>query len=463
MASYLRKGCVTGKQSIADECFRLEPGTILTRSASGNLSTKRYWHGNAFSSRKKLKQTRQPIDYVNELENLLTDAISIRTIADVPLGAFLSGGIDSSTVVALMQKVSSTPINTFSIGFSEAEYDESNHAALIAKHLGTHHTQLVVTAQDALDAIGVMDEVYDEPFADASQIPTYLLSKLTREHVTVALSGDGGDELFAGYSRYYHAQKLKKKLLGIPAPLRLILGKSIKTIPQPLYKILARCAPEKYRTSLAGDKLPTLADLLLEHNDAKLYRAVSSHSNNPEALIPGLQNTLASAEFEEEKDDFLRHMQRDDLNCYLPDDILTKLDRASMFVGLEARVPILDHRIVEFAATLPTDINHRNGEAKWILKQVLYRHVPKELVDRPKMGFGAPIGQWLRNELHDWADNLLNDKEIRHLELLNYTSLDEKWRQHRKNFANWEYHLWDILMLHGWLQHRLHNRILSTE
>lgn len=453
LASYFRKGCIEGKQSIANDCFRLEPGTMLTRTTNGDIRIKRYWHGNSFDTKGCATKTENTSDYIDELEQLLTEAISIRTIADVPLGAFLSGGIDSSTVVALMQKVSSTPVNTFSIGFSESDYDESSHAALIADHVGTNHTQLVVTAQDALDAIRVMHKVYDEPFADASQIPTYLLSKLTREYVTVALSGDGGDELFAGYSRYYHALKMRESLSKIPTPISFMVGKSIKSIPRPVFQVLAKFAPEKYRTSISGDKIPTLAELMIKQDDRKLYNAVSCHFNNPEELVPGVPKTTTSID-EGEIINFLRHMQRDDLNGYLPDDILTKLDRASMFVGLEARVPILDHRIIEFAAKLPNDVNYRNGEGKWILKEVLYRHVPKELVDRPKMGFGAPIGVWLRNELHDWADDLLHDKAIRQIDLLDYNSFDRKWDQHRKKIANWEYHLWDVLMLHGWLRHR---------
>lgn len=454
LSSYLRKGCVSGKQSIASHCYRLEPGTMLSRDAQGEVSITRYWHGNEFNAcPSAATNANQPEHHIDQLESLLTDAISIRTIADVPLGAFLSGGIDSTTVVALMQKVSSTPVNTFSIGFSEAKYDESSHAAATADYLGTAHTQLMVTAQDTLEAIPLLPEIYDEPFADPSQIPTYLLSKLTRQHVTVALSGDGGDELFAGYSRYFNTLNREESLLRIPGAMRYALGKSMQLAPGSLCRAASPYVSEKFRKYLSGDRLPALADILIKYNREKLYQLATSYYNQPELLITDYDAEAVKAE--NEIDDFLRYMQCDDLNNYLPDDILTKLDRASMFVGLEARVPIIDHRIVEFASRLPTDLKYRDGEGKWILKQVLYKHVPKELVDRPKKGFGVPIGQWLRKELLDWADDLLNDQTIRDMKLLNYKLLDHKWSQHRQSIANWENHLWDILMLHGWLRHRL--------
>ncbi len=374
------------------------------------------------------------------------------------VGAFLSGGIDSSTVVALMQAQSSRPIKTFTIGFHEKDYDEAVHAKNIAKHLGTEHTELYVTAQEALDVVPLISEMYDEPFSDVSQIPTYLVSRLARSHVTVSLSGDGGDELFGGYQRYFRTVAIWKWLERVPSPVRRAVSHLIQsTSPHAIdlaYELVRPLVPQKTRFSAVGDKAHKLASMLDSQSPAAIYLHALSHWPEPTDIVLGSHET---DDFDQAfaqtawLPSFEERMMLTDLVNYLPDDILTKVDRASMAVSLEARVPIIDHNVVEFAWKLPMRFKIRNGTSKWILRQVLYKHVPRELVERPKMGFGVPIDHWLRGPLRTWAEDLLSEDSLNRQGLFNVNAVRTKWKEHISGSRNWQYLLWDVLIFQNWL------------
>jgi asparagine synthase (glutamine-hydrolysing) len=372
-------------------------------------------------------------------------------IADVPLGAFLSGGIDSSTVVALMQSANVGRVRTFTIGFAEADYDEAPHAAAVARHLGTDHTELTVTARQARDVIPHLPELYDEPFADSSQIPTYLVSAMTRKHVTVALSGDGGDELFGGYNRYQLTQRLWRNLSVMPLPLRSAVARAITAIAPDQWTRLLSALPGR-RPAEIGDKIYKAAALLGQRDPGALYLQLVTHWN-PAAVALGVaetQGVLFDQHIASEFPDLLSRMQFLDLVTYLPDDILTKVDRASMAVALEARVPLIDHRVVEFAWRLPQRMKIRNGQSKWALRQILDRHVPRAIMERPKMGFGIPLGEWLRGPLRDWAEHLLSEQRLREAGLLDTALVRRRWQEHLGGRHNWQYLIWDVLMLEAW-------------
>jgi asparagine synthase (glutamine-hydrolysing) len=388
----------------------------------------------------------------DQLEALLQDAVKRRMMADVPLGAFLSGGIDSSTVVALMQSAGMGTTKTFSIGFDNAGYDESQHAAAVARHLRTDHTELTVTAQQARDVIPKLPLMYDEPFADSSQIPTYLLCALTRKHVTVALSGDGGDELFAGYNRYQLARKFWRGISLLPRPVRSAIADAVTSISPTQWSFGASVLPKKQRYAEAGDKIHKIAAALRISDSSALYRRLVSNWE-PAEVMPGVaepRGLLWEESVAQDFPDLLQRMQFLDLVTYLPDDILTKVDRASMAVALEARVPLIDHRVVEFSWRLPSHAKIRGGKGKWLLRQVLYRHVPEHLVERPKMGFGIPLGDWLRGPLRDWAGHLLSKDRLDEAGLVDSTVVRKHWDEHQKGTRNWQYLLWDVLMLEAW-------------
>jgi asparagine synthase (glutamine-hydrolysing) len=373
-------------------------------------------------------------------------------IADVPLGAFLSGGIDSSTVVALMQAARSGKVRTFSIGFDIPGYNEAPQAAAVARHLQTEHTELTVTAEQALDVIPRLPEWYDEPFADSSQIPTYLVSAVTRRHVTVALSGDGGDELFAGYNRYQLAQEFWRALSLMPQGLRNSAAAALSAVRPDRWTSLLSALPARLRVPQIGDKLHKVATVLKQGNADAVYRRLVSHWE-PSEIMPQARepdSLLDDKNLAGEFPDLLARMQFLDLVTYMPDDILTKVDRASMAVALEARVPLLDHRVVEFSWRLPRAAKVRGSTSKWILRQVLYRHVPPALVERPKMGFGIPLGEWLRGPLRDWAEALLEEKRLREADLLDVATVRRFWKEHLDGSRNWQYLIWDVLMLEAW-------------
>ncbi len=391
----------------------------------------------------------------DELDKLLRDSVGMRMISDVPLGAFLSGGFDSTMVVAQMQAQSSKPIKTFTIGFNEQGYNEATHAKVVANHLGTDHTELYVTPQQAESVIPKLPQIYDEPFSDSSQIPTFLVSELARQHVTVSLSGDGGDELFYGYGRYLLGDNVWRKLTMLPLPIRRFLAYILRHTPTRLVDNIQSLFPSRMQVSNLGDKLPKLADFLSHQSQSLFYRDLVSHWKNTESIVLGaseprtiFSETTSLPKFSDARE----RMMFLDMMTYLPDDILTKVDRASMAVGLEARVPLLDHRLVEFAWKVPMKYKYRDGQAKWLFRQVLDRYVPRELMERPKMGFGVPIEHWLRGALSDWAESLLDEKSIKEDGIFSPEPIRDMWKQHKSGERRWHYYLWDVLMFQSWLE-----------
>jgi asparagine synthase (glutamine-hydrolysing) len=394
-------------------------------------------------------------EVVDELEELLTAVVKSRMESDVPLGAFLSGGVDSSTVVALMQKSSSQQVKTFTIGFSEAGYDESPHAKAVAQHLQTDHTELKLTASDALAVIPKLSRIYDEPFADSSQIPTYLVSALAREHVTVALSGDGGDELFGGYDRYRVFERLHKYRNAIPQTVLKTSGKLLGSLSIETWNKIGRSpisaiAPKSVRVR-TGERVHKLSKLLQSRGDGDLYEQLSSVNPDPASLVIGYVEQTSEIERTFYRSSFEDAMMTDTYN-YLPDDILVKVDRASMAVSLEVRVPLLDPELFSFAWGLHPDDRVKNGIGKWPLRQLLNRYVPAEIVERPKMGFGVPINKWLRGELRGWASELLDGQLLREQGYFHAEPIVQMWDEHVSGRADRSAELWPILMFQAWYQ-----------
>jgi len=457
---FMRHNYVPAPWSIFKDIWKLSPGCFVqfAQPERGRGEVKPYWLARSVAE----TGLREPFtgteaEATDEIERLLRRSIAGQMLADVPLGAFLSGGIDSSTVVALMQAQSSRPVKTFTIGFHEGEYNEAEHAKLVARHLGTDHTELYVTPREALDVIPKIPHLYDEPFADSSQVPTFLVCQLARRHVTVALSGDAGDELFGGYNRYFWAMRIWRRLGGVPFFLRRAGAAAVRSMSPAgwnrLFTLLRPLVPGRLRYANPGDRLHKLAGMFGADCPEAIYQYLVSHWDEPARLVLNSQepaspifdssSRLGSKEFEQ------RMMYLDTLT-YLPDDILAKVDRAAMGVSLETRVPLLDHRVVEFAWRLPLNMKIRDGQGKWLLKRVLDRHVPRELIDRPKMGFGVPIDHWLRGPLREWAEDLLSDSRLRAAGYLDPAPIREKWTEHLSGRRNWQYLLWDALMFEAW-------------
>ncbi len=461
VALYLRFGYVPAPRTIYQHVHKLQPGTVATwRSPQQPPQITEYWS----AMQAMLDGHAQPLaidatESVERLDALLRSAVSQQMMADVPLGAFLSGGIDSSTVVALMQAQSTRPIQTFSIGFHEEGYDEAQHAKAVARHLGTDHTELYVTAQQALDVVPQLPQMYDEPIADSSQIPTHLVSRLARRHVTVALSGDAGDELFCGYGRYIRTQEIWNRLRRIPAPVRRATGGLLQAVPISTWAgvgtAIGRIWPTRRRMNRLGEKLHKGAEALSGANSDAIYINTISQWTDPARLAQGTvepRTLLTGQPSPLQKLPDVPRMMAYDLLTYLPDDILVKVDRAAMAVSLETRVPLLDHRVVEFAWRLPMHLKLRQGVSKWALRQVLYRYVPQSLLERPKMGFGVPIGEWLRGPLRDWAEALLTPQALAAEGLLDPTEIRRAWASHLSLRDNNQYPLWTVLMLQAWRQ-----------
>ena len=393
---------------------------------------------------------------VEQLDRLLREVVRLQMVADVPLGAFLSGGIDSSTVVALMQAQSRRPVKTFTIGFGEAEYNEANHSRAVAKHLGTDHTELQVTPADALNVIPKLPFIFDEPFADSSQIPTYLVSQLAARSVTVSLSGDGGDELFGGYSWYFQSRDMWNKLRHLPKPLRRLTSAALRTVSAQNWNRILPVLRPLLSGRVTGDRIHKFAALLRESNRPEsVYRSLMTRWNGASPIVRGATEPLTVLTDEAAWPKFGGLIDRAmyvDAMTYLPDNNLAKVDRASMAVGLESRAPLLDHRVMEFAWRLPSSMKVRGKQGKWVLRQVLHKYVPPALIERPKMGFCVPIDSWLRGPLIDWAQGLLDEKRLREEGIFDPAPIRQKWREHQTGVRNWQHHLWCVLMFQAWLE-----------
>ena len=451
----IRKISIPAPSTIYRGIKKLAPGSLLRiRGGQERSELVRYWDPGTEASNTAVSAPRGD-EVVDELEELMTSVVTSRMESDVPLGAFLSGGVDSSTVVALMQKSSTQQVKTFTIGFSEAGYDESPHAKAVAQHLQTDHTELKLTATDALAVIPKLPRIYDEPFADSSQIPTYLVSALAREHVTVALSGDGGDELFGGYDRYRVFDRLQKYSGKVPSGLLKLSGQalgflSVETWNKIGHSPIATIAPKSVRVR-TGERVHKLSKLLQSRGDGVLYEHLLSVNSDPASLVIGYVEQASGIERTFHRSSFEDAMMTDTYD-YLPDDILVKVDRASMAVSLEVRVPLLDPDVFSFAWGLHPDDRVKNGIGKWPLRQLLNRYVPAEIVERPKMGFGVPINKWLRTELRDWASELLDGQLLQQQGYFHAEPIVRMWDEHVSETADRSTELWPILMFQAWLQ-----------
>jgi len=457
----LRYNYIPAPHAIYQRIRKLEPGTLLTVSLETRTSEKyTYWS----VSETVVKGCSDPFSggpeaAVDGLEELLKRSIGEQMVADVPVGAFLSGGVDSSAVVALMQSQSNEAVKTFTIGFSEARFDEAVYARAVAKHLGTEHTELYVSPEQVLAVIPKLPELYCEPFADSSQIPTFLVAQLAQQQVKVSLSGDGGDELFCGYNRYLMTQLLWKKMSHVPRGARQFVAHGLGAMtPARINAVLApiqQLLPDKFKLNNLSDKMHKASDVLSSRNLDELYKGLVSQWEDPASVVldggEPADSMISSIQTLEGLDEIQKMMAMDAVS-YLPDDILVKLDRAAMGVSLEGRVPFLDHRIVEYSWQLPLSMKLKDGVGKWVLRQVLYRHVPKKLIDRPKMGFALPISEWLRGPLKDWAEALLDEKRLKQEGFFDPLPIRQKWAEHKSCTRDWHSQLWSILMFQVWLE-----------
>lgn len=465
LALYMRYSYVPAPHSIFEGVWKLPAGSLLEIDGAALKQPELpaptlYWSA-ADVARTARSNPFQGSDgeALDTLSGHLKQAVKLQQLADVPLGAFLSGGVDSSLIVALMQENSSRAINTFTIGFGENAFNEAGHAKVVAQHLGTDHTELYVSGVQALDAIARIGDVHDEPFADASQVPTYLLCELAKKSVTVALSGDAADELFGGYNRHVMISPLWARLAAIPQGPRALFAKALhcvsaKTIDS-LHGLARPLLPQRWRVSQPADRIQQLLELMSAPDKDGVYERIISHGREGDALVIGAKPIVglsANAALPSSSMDFESWMMFVDARTYLPDDVLVKLDRAAMSVSLETRVPMLDHRLVEFAWSLPIDVKIRNGQGKWPLRQILGRYLPERLIDRPKQGFGLPLANWLRGPLKDWAEGLLSERRLQAQGYLDAGSVRQKWQEHLSGRRNWQDLIWNILMFQIWLE-----------
>lgn len=463
----LRHSYIPAPHTIYRGIRKLPPGTMIRISIeSGSVATgiypepKAYWSlRGAVDDAVLMPFSGGEREAIGAMELQLKEAIGLQMIADVPLGAFLSGGIDSSTVVALMQAQSSRRVRTFTVGFQEEGYDEASYAREVARHLGTEHTELYVTSEEARAVIQKLPTLYDEPFSDSSQIPTFLISQMARQHVKVALSGDGGDELFGGYNRYFLMSKIWRYVRRLPPALRHTIVLAIQALPphawNRIYDGIALGLPRHLRSVQLGDKAHKLAEILECKSPEAIYYGLISHWKQPEDVVIGgrePKTVLTQNRLSVGISDIEQYMMYLDAVSYLSDDVLVKVDRAAMGTSLETRVPFLDHRVVETAWRLPQSMKIRNGQGKWILRKILDKYVPKALIDRPKMGFGVPIDSWLRGPLREWAESLLSESRLRSEGFFNPAPIRQKWAEHLSGQRNWQYYLWDVLMFQAWLE-----------
>lgn len=464
----LRYNYIPAPYTIHQGLYKLPPGTLLridwqlADTATDVMATghqpQAYWSARAVAEDGVANRLQlSDAEATRQLDQLLRDAVALRMHADVPLGAFLSGGVDSSAVVALMQAQSTRPVQTFSIGFHESRYNEAQYAKAVAAHLGTDHHELYATAQDALDVVPQLPAMFDEPFSDSSQIPTFLVSRLARGKVAVSLSGDGGDELFAGYNRYFWGGGIRRWANRVPRTIRHGAAWMLRTQDGFFGAALEqgnRFLPARLRLGNPRTKVGVLANMLDASSDDERYRWLVSHWRNPASVVAQAIEPLTALDDPARRsrlEDPVERMMYTDLVSYLPGDILTKVDRASMAVSLEARVPLLDHRVVEFAWRVPMYQKVRAGQGKWLLRQVLYQYVPKALIERPKMGFGVPVGEWLRGPLRDWAEALLGERRLREEGYFDPRPIRRMWTEHLAERTREPYRLWDVLMFQAWL------------
>ncbi len=459
----LRHDYIGAPWSVYASVRKVPPATLqryrLQSSGPELIVEREYWSARAaFIHGQSTRFQADAGEAVATLDGLLRHAVSDRMVADVPLGAFLSGGIDSSTVVALMQAQSSRRVRTFSIGFHEAGYDEAPHAASIARQLGTDHTEVYVSSDDALAVVPSLPSMFDEPFSDSSQIPTYLVSKIARQAVTVVLSGDGGDELFCGYPRYHKWRKVWSAIGMLPAPLRRTVSGLLRSVDvrtwDRIFALALRLRGAGRRPVSPGDRLHKLGEVLGARRPDEVYKRIVSHWTRPEEVVIGAtepMTALSAPEAPTDLDGFTEQMMLIDILTYLPGDILAKVDRASMAVSLEARCPLLDHRVVEWSMALPLGLKLRERTDKWVLRQVLGRYVPLRMFERPKMGFGVPIGSWLHGPLREWAEDLLTESSLNSDGVFNASPVRRMWAEFKDEGLPWQYLLWDVLMFQAWL------------
>jgi asparagine synthase (glutamine-hydrolysing) len=477
LALYLRHTAVPDPFTIYQRIYKVQPGCIVSLDLSGSrnypngfsphapfsisgLSLSRWWSLHEVAESGQSKLITKETEALGLLEFRLRESVRLQSLADVPLGAFLSGGIDSSLITALMQSESNSPINTFTIGFQEKKYNEAEHARKVASHLGTKHIELFVTAKDALDLVQQLPDLYDEPFADSSQIPTHLLCCQAKKHLTVALSGDAGDELFGGYNRYFWLRKVWSKVSWLPNGTRQLFAKAILSLPahcwDTFYSRISCLLTSSSDISFVGQKLHNLAKRLVSiKNEDELFFSLVSEWSNPDKVVKGASEPvtlLTKTNDWPTLPDIEHRMMYLDAMTYLPNDILVKVDRAAMSTSLETRTPFLDHRVVELAWQLPLSMKLRNNQGKWALRQILYKYVPRELIERPKQGFGVPLGEWLRGPLKEWAEELISEERLLREGYFNPDPIRSKWSEHLSGTRNWEHSLWAILMFQAWLE-----------
>ena len=463
LSAYMKNSCVPGTQSIYEGVSKIKPGTYVQINAqSSQITINNFWsldeiiqkkYGNSVDDKPK-----QPLnEQLNNLETVIGDAVEKQMQADVPIGAFLSGGVDSSLIVSLMTERSAQKIKTFSVGFEHMDYNEAVFAEKVSKHLNTEHCQVNVSDRTAIDVIPSLPHIFDEPFSDSSQIPTYLVSKIAKQSVNVALTGDGGDELFGGYNRYTLGASLWTKLSYLPFPLRQVISKVFLSAPPHILEFVLASffasLPDKFKHRQMVGKLDKFTKVLCSNSSQDLYRNLTSQWNQPEEIVLGISSYSQhqNSEANNLKDlSTASQMMYWDFQRYLPDDILVKVDRSGMASSLETRMPFLDPKVIDLAWQLPFDMKIKNGQGKICLKELLYKRVPKKLIERPKMGFGVPIGHWLRGPLRDWAENLLETDRLKSGGFFNVMLVRKKWEDHLSNRADWGHELWSVLMFEAW-------------
>jgi len=463
LSLYLKYDYVPAPFSIYKGIKKLPQGSyIKIKMNSGRWDSKQildpieYWslRDVALSGQSNVSKKSNEHRLIDKLDDVLSKSIEQQMISDVPLGVFLSGGVDSSLVASLMQKNSMDKIQTYTVGFNERSYNEAEYAKKVALHLGTEHTELYISPEQAINVIPKLPLIYDEPFADSSQIPTFLVSEMAKKHVTVAISGDGGDELFGGYNRYTMACKIWKYVEKTPFFVRKALSKGITSVSPRIWESLGSSIPQRLNITHPGDKAYKFADILLASEIGDVYNRLVSHWENSCDIVIGCNN-INKPIYESHFTNDEHNMMFLDSVTYLPDDILTKVDRASMASSLETRAPFLSHKVVEFAWNLPLDIKIRDSKGKWIVRKVLDKYVPNKLIDRPKMGFGIPIDSWLRGPLKDWAESLLDESRLKSEGFFHPEPIRKIWAEHLSEQRNWHHHLWSILMFQAWLEQQV--------